>query len=53
MVRYAAPLLSSKRTNVHENGFFQSVTVLGNSSRTPPATKSPTCLFLAGAGIVQ
>ena len=53
MVGYAAPLLSSKLTNVHEYGFFQSPTVLGNSSRIPPATKSPTCLFLASAGDVQ
>ena len=53
MMEYAAPLLSSKLTNVHEYGFFQPTTVLGNSSRTPPATKSPTCLFLAGVGDVQ
>ena len=53
MVGYAAPLLSSKLTNVHEYGFFQSLTVLGNSSRISPATKSPSCLFLAGAGNVQ
>ena len=53
MVKYAAPLLSSKRISAHEYGFFQSPTVLGNSSRTPPATKSPTCLFLAGAGDIQ
>ena len=53
MVGYAAPLLSSKLTNVHEYGFFQSRTVLENSSRILPATKSPTCLFLAGAGDVQ
>ena len=51
MVGYAAPLLSSKLTNVHEYGFCQSPTVLGNSSRIPPA--SPTYLFLAGAGNVQ
>ena len=53
MVGYAAPLLSSKLTNVHKCGFFQSPTVLGNNSRIPPATKSPTCLLLAGAGNVQ
>ena len=53
MVGYAAPLLSGKLANVHEYGFFQSSTVLGNSSRIPPATKSPTCWFLAGAGNVQ
>ena len=53
MVGYAAPPLSSKLTNVHEYGFFQSPTVLGNSSRIPSATKSPTCLFLAGAGDIQ
>ena len=53
MVGYAAPPLSSKLTNVQEYGFFQSPTVLGNSSQIPPATKSPTCLFLAGAGDVQ
>ena len=50
MVGYTAPPLSSKLTNVHEYGFFQSPTVLGNSSRILPATKSPTCLFLASAG---
>ena len=50
MVRYAAALLSSKLANVHEYGFFQSTTVQGNSSRILLATKSPTCLFLAGAG---
>ena len=53
MVEYAAPLLSSKRTSAHEYGFFQSPTVLGDSSRIPSATKSPTCLLLAGAGNVQ
>ena len=53
MIGYAAPLLSSKLTNVHEYGFFQPTTVLGNSSQIPPATKSPTCLFLAGVGNVQ
>ena len=53
MVGYAAPLLSSKWTSTHEYGFFQSPTVLENSPRIPPATKSPTCLFLAGAGDVQ
>ena len=52
MVRYAAPLLSSKLTNVHEYGFFQSTTAQGNSSRIPPATKSPTCLFQVGASNV-
>ena len=53
MVGYAAPLLSSKLTNVHGYGFFQSATVLRNSSLIPPAAKSPTCSFLAGAGNVQ
>ena len=53
MVGYAAPLLSSKLTNVHEYGFFQSTMAQGSSSQIPPATKSPTCLFLAGAGNVQ
>ena len=53
MVEYAALLLSSKLTSVHEYGFLQATTVLGNSSRIPSATKSPTCLFLAGAGNVQ
>ena len=52
MVRYAAPLLSSKPANVHEYGFLQSTTAQGNSSRILSATKSPTCLFLAGAGNV-
>ena len=53
MVGYAAPLLSSNLANVHEYDFFQSPTVLGNSSRILPATKGPTCLLLAGAGNVQ
>ena len=53
MVGYAALLLSNKLTDVHEYDLFQSITVLGSSSRVPPATKSPTCLFLAGAGNVQ
>ena len=53
MVEYAAPLLSSKRTSAHEYGFFHSLTIVRNSSRIPSATKSPTCLFLAGAGDVQ
>ena len=53
MVEYAALLLSSKLICVHEYGFFQLPTVLGNSSRISSATKSPTCLFLAGAGNVQ
>ena len=53
MVGYAAPPLSNKLTNVHEYDLFQSITVLGSSSRIPPATKSPTCLFLAGTGNVQ
>ena len=52
MVRYAAPLLSSKPANVHEYGFFQSTTVQGNSSQILLATKSPTYLFLVGAGNV-
>ena len=49
MVRYAALLLSSKPANVYEYGLFQSTTEQGNSSRILSATKSPTCLFLAGA----
>ena len=53
MVEYAAPLLSSKWTSVHEYGFFHSLTIVRNSSQIPSATKSPTCLFLAGAGDVQ
>ena len=52
MVRYAAPPLSSKLANVHEYGFFQLTTAQGNSSLTLSATKSPTCLFLAGASNV-
>ena len=52
MVRYAAPLLSSKPANVYEYGLFQSTTAQGNSSRILSATKSLTCLFLAGAGNV-
>ena len=52
MVRYAAPLLSSKLANVHEYSFFQLTTAQGNSSRTLSATKSLTCLFLVGAGNV-
>ena len=52
MVRYAAPLLSSKLANVHEYGFFQLTTTQGNSSQPLSATKSPTCLFLAGASSV-
>ena len=52
MVRYTAPLLSSKPANVYEYGLFQPTTAQGNSSRILSATKSPTCLFLAGAGNV-
>ena len=52
MVRYAAPLLSNKPTNVHDYGLFQPTTAQGNSSQILSATKSPTCLFLAGAGNV-
>ena len=52
MVGYAAPLLSSKLTNVHEYGFFQSPTVLGNSSRIPSVTKSAPYVFLVGGLIV-
>ena len=48
MVRYAAPLLSNKPTNVYEYGLFQPTTAQGNSSRILSATKSPTCLFLVG-----
>ena len=50
MVRYAAPLLSNKPANVYEYGLFHPTTAQGNSSRILSATKSPTCLFLAGAG---
>ena len=49
MVGYAAPLLSSKLTNVHEYGFFQSPTVLGNSSQISSANKSSPYLFLVEA----
>ena len=52
MVRYTAPLLSSKPANVYKYGLFQPTTAQGNSSRILSATKSPTCLFLAGAGSV-
>ena len=52
MVRYAAPQLPDKLSNIHEYGFFQLTTAQGNSSRTLSATKSPTCLFLAGASNV-
>ena len=52
MVRYAAPQLPVKLSNVHAYGFFQLTAAQGNSSRTLSATKSPTCLFLAGASNV-
>ena len=52
MVRYATPLLSSKPANVHKYGFLQLTTAPGNSSQILSATKSPTCLFLVGAGNV-
>ena len=53
MVGYAAPPLTNKLTNIHEYDLFQSITVLGSSSRVPPATESLTCLFLADTGNVQ
>ena len=53
MVGYAAPPLPNSPTNVYECSLPNPTTVLGNSSQVPPATRSPTCLFLAGAGNVQ
>ena len=50
MVRYAAPLLSNKPANVYEYGLFQPTTAQGNSSQILSAAKSPTYLFLVGAG---
>ena len=48
MVRYAAPLLPNKLSNVYEYGLFQPTTVPGHSSRILSATKSSTYLFLVG-----
>ena len=48
MVRYAAPLLSNKPTNVYEYGLSHPTTVPGNSSRILSAAKSSTYLFLVG-----
>ena len=48
MVRYAAPLLLNKPANIYEYGLFQPTTAQGNISRILSATKSPTCLCLAG-----
>ena len=48
MVRYAAPLLPNKPTNVYEYGLPHPTTVLGNSSRIPSATKSSPYLSLVG-----
>ena len=50
MVRYVAPLLSNKLARVYEYGLSQPTTAHGNSSRILSATKSPTYLFLVGAG---
>ena len=48
MVRYAAPLLPNKPTNVYEYVLSHPTTVPGNSSQTLSATKSSTYLFLVG-----
>ena len=48
MVRYAAPLLPNKLSNVYEYGLFQPTTVPGHSSRILSATKSSTYLLLVG-----
>ena len=50
MVRYAAPLLSNKPASVYEYDLSQPTTAQGNSSQILSATKSPTYLFLVGAG---
>ena len=50
MARYAAPPPSNKPVSVYEYGLFQPTTAQGNSSRILSATKSPTYLFLVGAG---
>ena len=50
MVRYAAPLLLDKPASVYEYDLSQPTTAQGNSSRILSATKSPTYLFLVGAG---
>ena len=46
MVRYAAPLLPNKSTNVYEYGLSHPTTVPENSSGIPSASKSSTYLFL-------
>ena len=48
MVRYAAPLLPNKPTNVYEYGLSHPTTVPGNSSRILSATRSSTYIFLVG-----
>ena len=48
MVRYAAPPLPNKPTNVYEYGLSHPTTVPGNSSQILSATKSSTYLFLVG-----
>ena len=48
MVRYAAPLLPNKPTNVYKYGLPHPTTVPGNSSRIPSAAKSSTYLCLVG-----
>ena len=48
IVRYAAPLLPNKPTNVYKYGLSHPTTVPGNSFQIPSATKSSTYLFLVG-----
>ena len=48
MVRYAAPLLPDKSTNVYEYGLSHPTTVPGNISRILSVPKSSTYLFLVG-----
>ena len=48
MVRYAAPPLPNKPSNVYEYGLSQPTTVPGHSSRILSATKSSTYLLLVG-----
>ena len=48
MVRYAAPLLPNKPSNVYEYGLSQPTTVPGHSSRILSATKSSIYLLLVG-----
>ena len=50
MARYAAPPPSTKLASVYGYGLSQPTTAQGNSSRILSAIKSPTYLFLAGAG---